>query len=135
MIKHTKAAWSMSVINFTGSSGPLVKVCGLQSTEAAECALDSDADLLGIICVPNRKRTIDPVIARKISSLVKAYKNSSGTPKYLVGVFRNQPKEDVLALVNDYGIDIVQLHGDESWQEYQEFLGLPVIKRLVFPKD
>lgn len=135
MIKHTKAAWSMSVINFTGSSGPLVKVCGLQSTEAAECALDSDADLLGIICVPNRKRTIDPVIARKISSLVKAYKNSSGTPKYLVGVFRNQPKEDVLALVNDYGIDIVQMHGDESWQEYQEFLGLPVIKRLVFPKD
>lgn len=34
----------MSVINFTGSSGPLVKVCGLQSTEAAECALDSTED-------------------------------------------------------------------------------------------
>ncbi|CAI4910371.1 ANL_HP_G0187160.mRNA.1.CDS.1 [Saccharomyces cerevisiae] len=57
----------MSVINFTGSSGPLVKVCGLQSTEAAECALDSDADLLGIICVPNRKRTIGPEsLKRKI---------------------------------------------------------------------
>lgn len=125
----------MSIVDVIGSSGPLVKVCGLQSAEAAECALNSDADLLGIICVPNRKRTVDPVVARKISSLVRAYRGNSGTPKYLVGVFRNQPKEDVLALVNDYGIDIVQLHGDESWQEYQEFLGLPVIKRLVFPKD
>ncbi|CAI4037898.1 hypothetical protein SMKI_04G2340 [Saccharomyces mikatae IFO 1815] len=125
----------MPAVNFLGSYGPVVKVCGLQSAEAAQCALDSNADLLGIICVPNRKRTVDPVVAKKISHLVKAYRNSSGTPKYLVGVFRNQSKEDVLTIANDYGIDIVQLHGDEPWQEYQAFLGLPVIKRLVFPKD
>ncbi|CAI4059646.1 hypothetical protein SUVZ_04G2410 [Saccharomyces uvarum] len=114
---------------------PVVKICGLQSTEAARRALYSDADLLGIICVPNRKRTVDPVVAREIADLVKKYRASTGASRYLVGVFRNQSMEDVLNIVNDYGIDIVQLHGDEPWQEYQDFLGLPIIKRLVFPRD
>ncbi|CAI4057849.1 phosphoribosylanthranilate isomerase TRP1 SKDI_04G2420 [Saccharomyces kudriavzevii IFO 1802] len=125
----------MSFVNIRSSRGPVVKVCGLQSLKAAQCALDSDADLLGIICVPGRERTVDPVVAMEISALVRACRTSMSTPKYLVGVFRNQSKEDVLRIANDYGIDIVQLHGDEPWQEYQKFLGLPVIKRLVFPRD
>lgn len=125
----------MSFADIRSIRQPVVKVCGLQSTEAARRALYSDADLLGIICVPNRKRTVDPIVAKEISDLVREYKTSTGTPRYLVGVFRNQSMEDVLNIVNEYGIDIVQLHGDEPWQEYQDFLGLPVIKRLVFPRD
>ena len=79
----------MFVINFIGSFGLLVKVCGLQSIEVVECVLDFDVDLLGIICVFNRKRIIDLVIVRKILSFVKVYKNSLGILKYLVGVFCN----------------------------------------------
>ncbi|SMN21423.1 similar to Saccharomyces cerevisiae YDR007W TRP1 Phosphoribosylanthranilate isomerase that catalyzes the third step in tryptophan biosynthesis [Maudiozyma saulgeensis] len=111
----------------------IVKICGIQSVDAAKCALDSGANLIGVICVPNRKRTIQSNIAKDISNLVHS------TPQYndrcLVGVFRNQSKEDVLKLATDYNIDIVQLHGDEDWEEYQNFINKPVIKRVIFPRD
>ncbi|KAL3231332.1 N-(5'-phosphoribosyl)anthranilate isomerase [Nakaseomyces bracarensis] len=112
----------------------LVKVCGLQSLEAAETAVSSGADLIGIICVPNRARTIQPDIARSISELVHdPARNPHGTK--LVGVFRNQSIIDVSIISRDYGVDIVQLHGDETWEEYHEKLGKPIIKRAVFPRD
>ncbi|ODV59742.1 phosphoribosylanthranilate isomerase TRP1 ASCRUDRAFT_37292 [Ascoidea rubescens DSM 1968] len=50
---------------------PLIKICGLQSTLAAQTALDNGADLLGVIMVPNRKRSIDLQISNQIYQLVK----------------------------------------------------------------
>ncbi|CAB4255251.1 similar to Saccharomyces cerevisiae YDR007W TRP1 Phosphoribosylanthranilate isomerase that catalyzes the third step in tryptophan biosynthesis [Maudiozyma barnettii] len=111
----------------------IVKICGLQTIDAAKCALDSGANLIGIICVPNRKRTIEPSIAKQISTLV--HTTSEYSDRCLVGVFRNQSKEDVLKLATDYNVDIVQLHGDEDWEEYQRFINKPVIKRVIFPRD
>jgi len=60
---------------------------------------------------------------------------SEYSDRCLVGVFRNQSKEDVLKLATDYNVDIVQLHGDEDWEEYQRFINKPVIKRVIFPRD
>lgn len=112
----------------------LVKVCGLQSVEAAQCAVEAGADLIGIICVPNRGRTVTPEVAREISALVHDSKrNPNGTR--LVGVFRNQSLDDVYTIARDYNVDIVQLHGDESWKDYSDKLNLPIIKRAVFPRD
>lgn len=112
----------------------IVKICGLQTFEAAEFALQNGANFIGIICVPNRKRTINPEIAKKISNLIHNDTNYN-KDRCLVGVFRNQSKEDILKIVNDYNIDIVQLHGDENWEEYQSFLKKPIIKRVIFPRD
>ncbi|QLG71894.1 hypothetical protein HG535_0C02440 [Zygotorulaspora mrakii] len=110
---------------------PIIKICGLQSLEAAKHAVDSGAKYLGVICVPNRKRTVRAEVAREISELV----HSSDSHVKLVGVFRNQSKEDILETVRDYQLDIVQLHGDEAWREYRQFLGIPIIKRMIFPRD
>lgn len=109
----------------------VVKICGLQSVEAAQVAIDNGADLLGVICVPNRKRTVDAQVAKSISNLC----HSEGKNVKLVGVFRNQPKEEVAQIAQDYNLDIVQLHGDEDWKEYDSFIPLQIIKRLVFPRD
>lgn len=49
----------------------LVKICGIQTAEAAEKAIKSQSDLLGVILVPNRARSIDHNVAVKISSRVK----------------------------------------------------------------
>lgn len=106
-----------------------MKICGLQSVEAAQVAIENGADLLGVICVPNRKRTVDAEVAKSISNLCR------GKNVKLVGVFRNQPKEDVAKIARDYNLDVVQLHGDEDWKEYHSFIPLPIIKRLVFPRD
>lgn len=111
----------------------VVKVCGLRSVEAAKCALDAGADCLGIICVPNRKRTVDPQVAKDISALVHGSPEYSG--RCLVGVFRNQSKESVREMAMEYGLDVVQLHGDEDWREYKAYIDQPLIKRVVFPRD
>lgn len=47
------------------------KICGLRTEDAAQKAVDSGADLLGIILVPGRKRTVDLEVAKKISGMVK----------------------------------------------------------------
>lgn len=49
----------------------LAKICGIKTTAAAEKAIDSNTDLLGMIMVPNRKRTIDKSVALQVTELVK----------------------------------------------------------------
>ena len=49
----------------------LAKICGIKTTAAAEKAIDSNADLLGMIMVPNRKRTIDKNVALQVTELIK----------------------------------------------------------------
>ncbi|CAG58259.1 TRP1 [Nakaseomyces glabratus] len=120
----------MSFDSLLDKNDKLVKVCGIQTVEAAETALQAGADLIGIICVPNRKRTIESAVAREISKLI----HKSGTTK-LVGVFRNQSVEDVHRLSEEYDLDIIQLHGDESWPEYYNVIKKPIIKRVIFPRD
>ncbi|KAK6203640.1 phosphoribosylanthranilate isomerase [Scheffersomyces amazonensis] len=49
----------------------LVKICGIKAEDAAAKAIESGADLLGMILVPNRKRTVDHEVAQAISRQVK----------------------------------------------------------------
>ncbi|KAG7691925.1 hypothetical protein KL930_002837 [Ogataea haglerorum] len=53
---------------------------------------------------------------------------------YLVGVFRNQPLDDVVKLSQDLELDFVQLHGSEDFSLYANHLDLPVIARYVLSK-
>lgn len=110
----------------------LVKICGLQSVEAAQTALDRGADLLGVICVPNRKRTVTPATAKQISQLVH-----QGNQARLVGVFRNQPLEEVLALYHEYNLDVIQLHGNEDVVQWRKWIpkDITLIKAFQFPGD
>ncbi|CDO94865.1 unnamed protein product [Kluyveromyces dobzhanskii CBS 2104] len=115
----------------------IIKVCGLRTVEAAQTALLNGADYLGIICVPNRKRTVDPCVAESISALVHDSSQSKGTTTRLVGVFRNQSVEDVLALYHQYHLDVIQLHGGENILEYRASIpdSVPIIKSFQFPQD
>lgn len=50
----------------------VVKICGLKTEEAAETAIQTGANLLGMILVPGRERTIDKTTALKIVKLAGA---------------------------------------------------------------
>ncbi|KAF2863667.1 N-anthranilate isomerase [Piedraia hortae CBS 480.64] len=101
----------------------LVKVCGTRTAEAAETAILSGADLIGIICVPGRSRTVSPEDAREsISGLYNAQR------ALLVGVFQNQPLDEVQRISSLYNVDVIQLHGSEPLDWAGEFDGKPVIK-------
>ncbi|KAI9639071.1 uncharacterized protein MKK02DRAFT_39347 [Dioszegia hungarica] len=133
----------------TPSPRPIVKICGIRSTSDASIAIAAGADLLGVILVPGTKRCIPLSRAKEISTLVRSAASIStpipapSTPEgwfafharqlqsrrkpLLVGVFRDQPLEEILSAVDEGGLDMVQLHGDEP-QAWARFIPVPVIK-------
>jgi phosphoribosylanthranilate isomerase len=99
-----------------------IKICGITSAEDATLAASLGADYIGVIFADSPRR-VDVERAKDIRSAVK------GVP--MVGVFRNQPLEEVVKTTLEAGIDLVQLHGDESPEfctEVQKLTAKPVIK-------
>lgn len=85
----------------------LRKVCGVTRSADAVHAARAGANAIGIIFVPRSLRAVTPDSARKI---VKAL--PGGVLK--VGVFASERPEVVADTVRRAGLDVAQLHGDES---------------------
>ncbi|GME41547.1 Anthranilate synthase component 2 protein [Neofusicoccum parvum] len=142
-------------VKTTPRAAPLVKICGTRSAEAAKTAIEAGADLIGIILVEGRTRCVSTETALEISKVIhstpKARRkdpspSSSSIPNaasdffahasahhlshpdraLLVGVFRNQPLDYVLAQQKALSLDIVQLHGAEP-VEWASAIPVPVI--------
>ena len=135
----------------------LVKICGTRSVEAARCAVDSGADMIGIIMVEGRKRFVPNQVALAISKEVHKrrpiefnqaeYLTNRHTTlegdyfdhwtqnltrpdrPLLVGVFQNQPLPHILAQQQLLQLDAVQLHGSEPI-EWASLIPVPVIRRF-----
>ncbi|CAH2353181.1 N-(5'-phosphoribosyl)anthranilate isomerase [[Candida] railenensis] len=56
----------------------IVKICGLKSEDAASTAIQNGANLLGMILVPGRARTVDKQTASKIVRLAQAERKKQG---------------------------------------------------------
>lgn len=141
----------------------LVKICGTRTVEAAKVAVESGADMVGMILAEGTKRTVDIETAKAISNVVHstlkggvkaaslttaaagtgaqdwfthARNNliSHPTRALLVGVFRNQPFSTVLALQQELSLDVVQLHGTEPL-EWAQLLPVPVVRRFAPGED
>jgi anthranilate synthase/indole-3-glycerol phosphate synthase/phosphoribosylanthranilate isomerase len=126
---------------------PLVKICGVRTPADAQVVVNAGADLVGIILVPGTKRGVDASTARAIADVVRAGRRESSaattsSPLWFgsqaarlrsrrrplsVGVFRNQTLDEMIRIVDETGIDLVQLHGDEP-QGWAAQLPVPVIK-------
>jgi len=83
-----------------------VKVCGMMQPEQVAELESSGATFAGFIFYPKSPR----YIFKQMSLLqLKKIKNINK-----VGVFVNAPVEEVLHMVDECGLHMVQLHGDES---------------------
>ena len=96
-----------------------VKICGITNLEDARFASGAMVDYLGFIFVESSPRYIDPEKAGAIINWVEGPKK--------VGVFMDQPLDDVNVLAKFSGIDYVQLHGQETI-EYCQLIEKPIIK-------
>jgi phosphoribosylanthranilate isomerase len=106
-----------------------VKICGITHFEDAMMALETGADALGFNFFPPSPRYIDPVKASEIIRQLPPF-------AITVGLFVNvaQP-EQVIETAKIAGIQLLQLHGDES-PEYCSWLsGWPLIKVLRIGSD
>jgi phosphoribosylanthranilate isomerase len=84
-----------------------VKVCGITRPEDAELAVELGAWAIGFILWPGSKRHAEPALAAGIARTLRRRIQ-------LVGVFVNQPLDEVVRAVDDIGLTHVQLHGDEG---------------------
>lgn len=103
-----------------------IKICGITNLEDARFASGALVDYLGFIFYDKSPRYIEPGEAGAIINWIE------GPEK--VGVFVNEPIDDLNIIAKQTGLDYVQLHGDES-PEYCELVEKPIIKVLHIEEE
>jgi len=90
-----------------------VKICGITSYEDARAAVEAGADALGFVFYDKSPRFINPVKAAGIISRLPPFIQT-------VGLFVNEETAQVNWTADYCGIDVVQLHGDETPEDCLE---------------
>lgn len=98
-----------------------LKVCGLKDEQNIKEVLKQSPDFIGFIFYEKSPRFVDELKAQFVRSIEGPVK---------VGVFVNATSEHILSSVEFFGLDMVQLHGEESVGKVQELRkkGISVIK-------
>jgi phosphoribosylanthranilate isomerase len=104
-----------------------LKICGLRDAKHALVSAKAGADFLGFNFVPGVRRQISTERAQEI---IASYRQTygEGGPR-LVGLFADQPLDDVNRIVASCGLDMAQLCGDED-AEYWGQVSVPLIKQI-----
>lgn len=109
-----------------------LKICGITSLEDAKAAIDCGADFLGFNFYERSPRYISPASARSIIDAVVGGMNGAVTS---VGVFVNSESHEVRRIMEESGVALAQLHGDETPEFCQEIGPERVIKALRIGED
>jgi len=86
-----------------------VKICGLSTPESVDQAVAHGADAVGFVFAES-VRKVTPELARE---LVNRVPNTVET----VGVFREQPIDEVIAIARAAGVATIQFHGREPFAD------------------
>jgi phosphoribosylanthranilate isomerase len=84
-----------------------LKICGITRLVDAKLAIDAGASALGFVLWPRSPRFVSD---RQVAEIVAALPASIMT----VGVFVNQPPEEIAMTMHRTGLTTIQLHGDEQ---------------------
>ena len=93
--------------SFRERGGLRVKVCGMTLPEQVKALDDMGVDFAGFIFYPKSPRYMGNKISPEKMKQIKGHIAK-------VGVFVNMPFEELMRTVEDYRLDMVQLHGDET---------------------
>jgi len=105
----------------------LFKICGLKDSRNALVARENGASFLGFVFVHGVRRELSLDLAIQI---LNEYRNESGRGgPALVGLFANQPIEEVNEIISECGLDYAQLCGDED-KSYWDEVDAEVIKQV-----
>lgn len=91
----------------------IVKICGITSRGDAAAAIEGGAAALGFNFYPNSPRFISPQAAGELIATLPA-------GVWRVGVFVDEPREEIERLARQIGLDVAQLHGQESAAQYPQ---------------
>lgn len=96
-----------------------VKICGLTNVADALAAVGAGADYLGFNFYAQSPRLVS---AQHCATLVAAVRQT-GAPVKTVGIFVDQPADEVTRLMAACGLDLAQLHGGEALARYEALRG------------
>ena len=99
-----------------------VKICGMTQVAQVEQLVELGVDAIGMILHADSPRLITLKQAQQIRAVVPAFVS-------LVGVVVDCRASIIGRLVAEVGLDLVQLHGNESTQ-FAESLGVPYVKAI-----
>lgn len=100
----------------------LVKVCGITSIDDGFAAVDAGADAIGLVFWPGSSRFVEVAVARSIAQALPPFVTR-------VGVFVDTPLPALTRTADDVGLDVVQLHGDETPEAFAS-MGRRALKAL-----
>jgi phosphoribosylanthranilate isomerase len=84
-----------------------VKICGVTSPEDARLAIACGADMIGLNFHPPSPRYVDRENALRIREAI-------GTRAAVVGLFVNAERDLIEECRRQFGLDLIQFHGDED---------------------
>lgn len=104
----------------------LVKICGINSAEAADAAARAGADFGGLVFHPKSPRHVMPDAARALAQRLRG--------RIRLAALLVDPRDEDIAHAMTHAVpDYIQLHGSENparVSEVREKFGIPVIKAL-----
>ena len=106
------------------------KICGIRRTEDAIIAAEAGADFFGLVFVPERRRRLEAGVAAEI---VEELRTLIPDPPQAVGLFADQPLDEVAETIKSCGLDLAQLCGQESpdyCRQVADRTGAEIIKVL-----
>jgi len=148
---------------YTGGT-QIIKVCGITNAADAVVACRSGANLIGVIFAERSKRKVSPEQAKEVVQVVRAFGERSNRVNWntndsikapllhmissstsliegsrrpaVVGVFQNQEPEYIRQMVEECGLDLVQLHGSEGMvAANRKNFGAPAIRVVNIATD
>lgn len=87
-----------------------VKICGITNLEDALVAAEAGADYLGFILYPPSPRAVDKAT---VKSIVAHLRQHLAQPPLMVGVFVNETAVTIAQTLDECGLDLAQLSGEE----------------------
>jgi phosphoribosylanthranilate isomerase len=107
-----------------------VKVCGITQMDQLHALAEMDVDYAGFIFYPPSPRHVLK------AGLTGADVKKAKVKLYKVGVFVDATYEEVMRRIDEFGLDMVQLHGRETPYECQKIVAnIDVIKAFRFAEN
>ena len=85
-----------------------IKICGIKDIRTVKCCIENNVDFFGMIFYKKSPRNI------KIKEALNLINYIQYKPIYSVGVFVNEPINQIKQIIKKLKFDYVQLHGEEN---------------------
>lgn len=104
-----------------------VKICGLKTRDALDCAIEAGAAMAGFVFFPKSPRHVTVAEAADLVGSIAA-------DVVTVGLMVDPTDDQVRDILTGVPLNMIQLHGDESPErvaEVKSLSGLPVMKAIA----